>query len=214
MRSYTPGMSADESDTLARTVEECLAQLAAGDDSARERILEACDRRLRGLAHRLLGGFARVRRWDDTDDVSQNAALRLYRALGETVPRTARELMGLMALQVQRELLDLARKHRGPTSYAANHGTNVRLDDEGAVFLVDEVADQSTGPDPLRGRWEAFHAAVDGLPDEEREVFRLVWYLGLEQDDVAKALDWSPRTVRRRWKDARDSIRRAVDVAG
>jgi DNA-directed RNA polymerase specialized sigma24 family protein len=88
------------------------------------------------------------------------------------------------------------------------------LDGEGAVFLVDEVADQSTGPDPLRGRWEAFHAAVDGLPDEEREVFRLVWYLGLEQDDVAKALDWSPRTVRRRWKDARDSIRRAVDVAG
>lgn len=214
MRSYTPDMSADESDTLARTVDKCLAQLAAGDDSARERILEACDRRLRALAHRLLGGFARVRRWDDTDDVSQNAALRLYRALGDTVPRTARELMGLMALQVQRELLDLARRHGGPTSYAANHGTNVRLDGDEAVFLVDEVADPSTGPDPLRGRWEAFHAAVDGLPDDEREVFRLVWYLGLEQDDVAKALDWSPRTVRRRWKDARDSIRRAVDVPG
>jgi glycine/D-amino acid oxidase-like deaminating enzyme len=36
----------------------------------------------------------------------------------------------------------------------------------------------------------------------------------LNHEEVAKALDWSSRTVRRRWKDARDSIRRAVDVAG
>lgn len=204
-------MGSDEPDALPRVVETCLTQLAQGDDSARERILEACDRRLRTLAHRLLGGFQWLRRWDDTDDVSQNAALRLYRALAETVPRTPRELMGLMALQVQRELLDLARKHAGPTSYAANHGTNVRLADEGLVFLVDEAADGATVSDPLAGRWDAFHTAVDELPDEEREVFRLVWYLGLEQDDVAATLGCSPRTVRRRWKDARDRIRRAVE---
>ena len=205
-------MPSEAPDALLKTVESCLAQLARGDDTARERILEACDRRLRQLAHRLLGGFHAVRRWDDTDDVSQNAALRLYRALSGTVPRSARELMGLMALQIQRELLDLARKHAGPTSYAANHETNVRLADEGFVFIVDEAADPAASTSgALPGRWDAFHAAVEALPAEEREVFRLVWYLGLEQDEVATTLGCSSRTVRRRWKDARERIRRAVD---
>ena len=73
-----------------------------------------------------MGKFARVRRWDNTDDVSQNAALRLYRALGDTVPDSPRGLMCLMATVIQRELLDLARKHAGAMSYAANHGTNIR----------------------------------------------------------------------------------------
>ena len=97
----------------------CLEQLHAGDDVARGEILALCDARLRELSHRLLGKFAKVRRWDDTDDVAQNAALRLYRALADTVPDSPRGLMGLMSTQIQRELIDLARKHSGPMSYAA-----------------------------------------------------------------------------------------------
>lgn len=199
-------------DGLTEIVEGCLRDLAAGDDSARHRILEVCDRRLRALAHRLLGGFGRVRRWDDTDDVSQNAAIRLYRALGDMVPGSARELLGLMALQIQRELLDLARKHAGPTSFAANHETNVRLGVDGPVFFVDEAEDaEGAVPDALHGRWEAFHAAVEALPAEEREVFRLVWYLGLEQDEAATTLGCSTRTLRRRWKDAKERIRATLE---
>lgn len=205
----------DTEDRLIEIVDSCLRDLAAGDDSARHRILEACDRRLRALSHRLLGGFRRVRRWDDTDDVSQNAAIRLYRALGDTVPASARDLLGLMALQIQRELLDLARKHAGPTSFAANHETNVRFGDDGPVFFVEEAAAPEAGAgDHLHGRWEAFHAAVESLPPEQREVFRLVWYLGLEQDEAATTLGCSSRTVRRHWKEAKDRIRAALDTGG
>jgi DNA-directed RNA polymerase specialized sigma24 family protein len=68
---------------LPPTVADCLLDLAAGDDSARARILELCSERLRLLAHRMLNRFPAVRRWEDTDDVFQNAALRLYRCLGE-----------------------------------------------------------------------------------------------------------------------------------
>jgi len=201
--------------SIPSTVEGCLQRLARGDLSAREPILEACDERLRSLAHRLLGGFPAVRRWTDTDDVSQNAALRLYRALGATVPGSVRELMGLMALQIQRELLDLARQHAAPGSYAANHDTNARLGTDGLMFLVDEATAPVSHPgDPLAQRWETFHAAVESLPEDEREVFRLVWYLGLGQEDAAAALGCSSRTVRRRWKDARESIRRLVEAAG
>lgn len=184
-----------------------LSQLAAGDDSARAKLLEICDERLRELAHRLLGKFAKVRRWDNTDDVAQGAAMRLYRALGETVPDSPRGFMGLMATVIQRELLDLARKHAGPMSYAANHGTNVLDGTDGGVLIVEEAADARELDEELPlDRWEAFHAAVESLPEEHREVFKLVWYLGLDQQAAAEALETSVSTVGRRWREAREMI--------
>jgi len=189
----------------------CLERLAAGDDSARDEILEVCNERLRELSSRLLGKFARVRRWDNTDDVAQNAALRLYRALGETVPDSVRGLMGLMAVQIERELIDLARKHAGPMSYAANHGTNVRDGTDGDVFLVDEAEDAPEKHDEIPlSRWESFHAAVENLPEEHREVFKLVWYLGTDRETAAKTLNSSVRTVGRRWLEAREMVAEAL----
>jgi RNA polymerase sigma-70 factor (ECF subfamily) len=203
---------ADEAQ-LDAVLSGCLARLANGDKSAREEILEVCNDRLRKLSSRLLGKFAKVRRWDNTDDVAQNAALRLYRALGETVPESPRGLMGLMAVQIERELIDLARKHAGPMSYAANHGTNVREGTNGDVYLVDEAEDAGDSDEeevPLE-RWEKFHAAVEGLPEEHREVFRLVWYLGADRETAAKNLGMSVRTVGRRWQEAREMVAKAIE---
>ena len=204
-------MATDSPHDLVVGLDAYLKKLAAGDDRARGDILAICDARLRELSHRLLGNFAKVRRWDNTDDVAQNAAIRLYRALAETVSDSTRGLMGLMITQIQRELLDLARKHSGPMSYAVNHGTNVRRDSHGEVVLVEEAADPGeTNEEIPIDRWEQFHAAVEALPDEQREVFKLVWYLGLEQQAVADTLVISPRTVARRWHEARETIRRTV----
>ncbi len=207
---------ADEAQ-LDAVLSGCLLRLAKGDNSARDEILEVCNERLRKLSSRLLGKFARVQRWDNTDDVAQNAALRLYRALGETVPESPRGLMGLMAVQIERELLDLARKHAGPMSYAANHGTNVREGTSGGdVYLVEEAEDPGESSDeeiPL-ARWESFHRAVENLPPEHREVFRLVWYVGADRETAAKALDSSVRTVGRRWLEAREMVAQALSEEG
>jgi RNA polymerase sigma factor (sigma-70 family) len=202
-------------DSLEKALASRLTALRDGDDSAREKILEICDSRLRALSHRLLGKFATVRRWDNTDDVAQQAAMRLYRALGQVVPEDPRGLMALMATTIQRELLDLARKHAGPMSYAANHGTNI-LDggdgSNGSAFVVDEAEDRSEIDEEIPlDRWEHFHAAVEALPEENREVFKLVWYLGLDRQSVANALGISLRTAGRRWREAMGSITRALD---
>ena len=69
----------DEASQLAA----CLERLASGDLAARDEIIELCGGRLRVLASRMLSRFPTVRRWDDTDDVFQNAAMRLHRALGD-----------------------------------------------------------------------------------------------------------------------------------
>lgn len=190
-------------------VGECLNRLAAGDLTARDQLIELCSERLRLLTHKLLARYPGVRRCDDTDDVFQDAIMRLHRALGDLAAKgeSPRSLMALGAIQIHRQLLDLARRAASPMSYAANHGTNV-FDAGGRPQHVVEAA---AAPDEPLDNWERFHAAVEGLDPNAREVFRLVWYLGADQKTVAAVLDCCERTVKTRWRQARDAVKAALD---
>jgi RNA polymerase sigma-70 factor (ECF subfamily) len=97
----------DSDDTISPEFAACLKQLADGDLSARDRIIELVASRLHALAHRMLGRFPGVRRWEDTDDVFQNAAMRLHRALAAMQFESPRSIMALAATQLHRELIDL-----------------------------------------------------------------------------------------------------------
>lgn len=181
-----------------------LERLAAGDLAARDRILELSIDRLRLLARRMLGRFPAVRRWDQTDDVLSGALMRLHRALGALRPGSPRSLMALAVTALKRELLDLARHHAGPRSYAANHDTNAGPDGRLRVEAAGAAADRDD-------RWTAFHDAIAALPEPQREVFGLVWYLGADQRRVAEVMGCSERTVKSRWHDARLAVRQALD---
>lgn len=191
------------------SLDKCLAALAAGDLAARDRIIELCADRLRLLAHRMIRRFPTVRRWDDTDDVFQNAVMRLHRALGEVTLESGRSVMALAATQLHRELIDLARRHAGPQSHAANHATNSMPRDAGGISGPQQV-DQVEAVDPTLDRWSRFHEAIAALPDEQRETFHLVWYVGADQRTIAALLECSPRTVKYRWRQAREAVRAAL----
>jgi RNA polymerase sigma-70 factor (ECF subfamily) len=187
----------------------CLERLARGEPEARDELIAiACDR-MRGLAHRMLRTFPTVRRWDETEDVVQNAAMRLYRALGDTVPRDARGFSGLASLQIRRELLDLAKKYAGPESFAANQETNCRFRDGAYRAKIDDAQDRTESSDQLE-RWTRLHEAAATLPEEERELFHLVWYLGMQQEAVSTLLGCSVRTIKRRWESAKSLLADAV----
>jgi RNA polymerase sigma-70 factor (ECF subfamily) len=204
-------MDSDPDSTISPALAECLDRLAAGDLSARDRIIELCSGRLRTLASRMLSRFPNVRRWDDTDDVFQNAALRLHNALGRMQIDSPRAIMALAATQVHRELIDLARRHAGPASYAANHGTNAGGSSTGPSDESPRHVDRLAAPDEPLDRWAVFHEAIQNLPAERRELFQLVWYLGADQKTIATLLDCSERTVKYRWRAAREAIRAALD---
>src|SRR5262249_56346137 len=75
-------------------------------------------------ARRMLRRFPAVHRWEQTDDVLQNAQLRLLRALQAVTPDSTRAFFGLAAEQIRRELLDLARRYaRGPKGSPGNPQT-------------------------------------------------------------------------------------------
>jgi RNA polymerase sigma-70 factor (ECF subfamily) len=115
----------------------------------------------------------------------------------------------LATLQIRRELVDLARKHRGPESYAANHESNSTVVDSEVVMRVSYAADPYVH-DPGVERWAAFHEAAAALPSGEREVFELAWFLGAEQVEVADHLGCSVRTVKRRWDAIKQTLRDAL----
>jgi DNA-directed RNA polymerase specialized sigma24 family protein len=128
-----------------------------GDEQARNRLVAHACERLRRLTSRMLQGYPGVRRWEETDDVLQNALLRLCRALEGTTPESVRHFYNLAALQIRRELIDLARHHLGPQGHGSKHytdGSGRAADDKGGA--LSEAADGSGGPASLEA-WSNFH---------------------------------------------------------
>lgn len=184
-----------------------LIELAAtGDDAARDALLDHACERLVKLTRKMLNGYPNLRRWEQTDDVCQNAMLRLHRALERVEIESVRHFFNLAAVQIRRELLDLAKHHFGPHGGGANHHTNGHpADDEGGSV-------HSTPHEPTSlEQWSEFHSEVEKMPDEEREVFDLLWYEGLSQEEAAQALGMSLRTLKRRWQAARLKLYEAMD---
>jgi RNA polymerase sigma-70 factor (ECF subfamily) len=151
-----------------------------------------------------------VRRWEETDDVLQNALLRLHRALREVALPSARDFFRLAALQIRRELLDLARHHYGPHGLGAHHASRAAAHAaDGSQPPAHEPAAHSHEPGRLAA-WTEFHTQAGALPDDEREVFDLLWYQGLSQAEAATILGISERTVKRRWQAARLALHQAL----
>lgn len=193
----------DFNETLVRDIAECLDRLAKGDESARKRIIELCMDRLHLLVHRMLEKFPNVKRWEEDDDVFQEAAMRLYESLRKMSLASPRDVIAIAVTQIKRVLLDMARHYGGPMSHAANHVSV-------AGEVDDAVLHAAARRQPNLERWTAFHEAVHRLPPHLREVFELVWYMGADQQTVSEIVGKSTRTVKRYWQEARDSVRKAM----
>ncbi|HXY36112.1 MAG TPA: sigma-70 family RNA polymerase sigma factor [Planctomycetaceae bacterium] len=174
---------------------------AAGDVAARDRLLERAGQRLLALTRRMLRGYPHLRRWEQTDDVFQNAVLRLYRSLGDVRPESVARFFGLATTQIRRTLIDLARHHFGPEGAAARHHSDVagnRSDQRHDFPLV-----QADEPPETVDAWARFHEAVEALPHDEQEVFSLIWYGEATQKEAAELLGVTERTILRRLVRAR-----------
>ncbi len=184
-------------------IQGCIDRLRGGDESARAALLRCAADRLARLARKMLKGYPGVSRWEQGDDVAQNALIRLDRALRAVTPPTARDFFRLAAAQVRRELIDLARRYRGPQGPGAHHATWAGRGGsaEGAA-LTAEASESTYDPGRLAALAE-FHAAVAALGEADRDLFDLLWYQGLTQAEAAALLGITERTVNSRWLAAR-----------
>lgn len=185
---------------------QLLIERATDDAAARSALLDhTCDRLMR-LTRKMFHRYPALRRWEQTDDVYQQAVVRLYRALADVKPESVRHFFNLATVMIRRTLLDLAKHHLGPHGQATNHHTDSQPGDEEGGSLHDR-AEQPANLE----EWSAFHVQVEALPDEEKEVVGLLFYEGLTQQEAASVLGVSLRTVKRRWLSARCLLRQFLN---
>jgi RNA polymerase sigma-70 factor (ECF subfamily) len=166
---------------------DLLRRVGQGDAAARAELIERCQERLRIRVSQMLSRFPRVRRTEGTSDVLQEVLLDLSQSLLQIAPRDMRHFLGLAGQRIRWKLLDLARRPREIAAACAGPAE----------------AEQTTYDPPKLAQWAEIHEYVQRLPDEERELFDLIFYQGVPQPLVAEMLHMPYRTLKRRWQEAR-----------
>ena len=180
-------MSADQTTFV---VQRYLDELAAG--SPAEPLVRALLARAVGRLHQLCATllyrhYPRLTRPPlnlQAEEMLSAVVERLLKAMREERPATARRFFALACQHMRSELNDMAR----------------RLDEQPAVAqLPDEslpaaaVSGSGLSTDARR-----IMAAIDGLPEDEREAFDLVRIQGMSQAEAAEVIGVSVMTVNRR----------------
>jgi len=184
----------EETVLLKRGIE----QLSAGDTSVRGELLNIACQRLMRLTSRLRREFDGISESErSTEEVFENASLRLYQALHDTPIKDVRHFYRLAALQIRRELVDLCR--------------HCQDFEPGSLERSDGL--ERTSVEELR-HWAQFHDSVDALPEPQREVFELIWYHEMNREEAAELLGVPLGEVRRLWRSARLSLHDSLGDGG
>ena len=180
-------------------IQRCIDRLRTGDPSRATSCYLRLERLTR-LTRKMLRDYPGVRRWEQTDDVLQNALLRLCRALDDVQPPTVPDFFRLAALQIRRELIDMARRYSapagwGPTSLAPT-GRSRR------PRRTPTRPDTTRDPDRL-AIWTGFHLAAEALAEEERRGVRLALLPGADTGRGGRGSGCLRGHHRGRWRPAR-----------
>lgn len=188
-------------DAFSERLGTVLDRHIAGDATARPELISLFCDRIVLLSRHALRSYPGVARWEDTDDIAQNVSLRLWQSLKDVYPPTPSDFVRFTAVQIRRELLDMARKYAGPEGLNTNHKSI------GSRIYHSSFGGTDDTHEPIHlAAWAEFHVAVNALPDDERATFDLLWYQGLSQPQAATLLDLSERTIRRRWRTGRARV--------
>ena len=132
-----------------------------------------------------------------TDELLSAVVERLIKAMREAKPNSVRQYFALAGQHMRWELNDLAR----------------RLDSERIAGTIDEnfIADMAPSDSQLSDLCKQIFEEIDALPVERREVFELVRIQGLPVSDVARILNVTEVTVRRRLSRALSGLTSIFD---
>jgi RNA polymerase sigma-70 factor (ECF subfamily) len=126
----------------------------------------------------------------ETDELLGGVVAGLLNALRTTRPSTVRQFFALANQHIRWQLNDLARRLDERPAAAALA--------ESGVAAPPASTTSGLGPDGRR-----MLGAIEGLPEDEREVFDLVGIQGLTHGEVAAVVGVSEKTVQRRLNRAR-----------
>jgi RNA polymerase sigma factor (TIGR02999 family) len=184
-------------ETSPGEVTRLLEAAVAGDSDAMERLVPLMYEDLRRVARRQLdreGGGHTLQ----TTALVHEAYLKLA---GGMVSATSRaHFLAIAARAMRQVLVDYARRRK-----AAKRGGGVI-----SVTLGDEPTPVDTSAEELL----ALDEALQQLDPRQRQVIECRFFGGMEEKDIAAALNVSERTVRRDWVKARAWLYQALYPGG
>jgi RNA polymerase sigma-70 factor, ECF subfamily len=153
---------------------ELAHRFSSGDDESVRAVYERYGRAVHTVAYSI------VRNAATAADVVQATFVKAWRAAGTFNPE--RDLGPWLYTIARRQAIDTLRRER-------------RVEP-----AEPEVIDVVELPPSLESAWEAWEVrlAVDQLPDDEREVVRLAWFVGLSHPEIADQLAVPVGTVKSR----------------
>lgn len=165
-------------------------------------LIQYSKNRLRLLAHRLFANESQLSRWEQTDDVVQNAMMDLCNTLRREKPTTKNSFFALAFTIIRHKILDMARSLRRENADALyhHHTTGAAIDSDVPRLWEGETpatADRSI----------LLQEAVESLPDREKTVIELCYFGEMTSEIAAETLGVSVRTLREIKRSARLKIR-------
>jgi RNA polymerase sigma-70 factor (ECF subfamily) len=153
---------------------ELAHRFSRGDDESVRAVYQRYGRAVHTVAYSI------VRDTSTAADVVQATFVKAWQAAGTFNPE--RDLGPWLYTIARRQAIDTLRRERRIEPAAT------------------EVVDTVELPPSLESTWEAFQVrlAVDQLPDDEREVVRLAWVLGLSHPEISERLGVPIGTVKSR----------------
>lgn len=184
---------------------DCVARHRNGDPRGMHELICRSSKRLEKIARKMLRAFPYANKLAQSEDVLQEALIKLSNSLHEVTPKNVPHFFNLAASKIRFQLLDLTREYRrrfgtGMVLSLASADEGSRINDlnpgDGSFEIAEELE-----------RWEEFHRAVDMLEGHPRRVFQLTYYGGWNQIQVSELLGCSERQTRRYLGEASEQIR-------
>ena len=177
-----------------------LEKLRNNDKDAKNAIIVYTLDRLERVSRRMFHKFPVLQESEETGDILHMLVLKLDKALSHDTPNSVSGYFALVNLNLNWILKGIARKIKASEGFVWN----------GMNDVLNQVTDPYSGP-VNNLDWVEFFELLEMLPQENREIFDLIWLQGLNQKQTAMILGISLRTVIRRWIKTKLEIRRLMD---
>ncbi|MEQ1630864.1 MAG: sigma-70 family RNA polymerase sigma factor [Planctomycetota bacterium] len=172
-----------------------------GDDEAARSLVELLHRPILGVCHRFLGPRFR----EQIEDIAQDVFLKIFRALPQFDPSRARFTTWVYTF-VRNHCFDVLKKRRLPTSSLSP----VDADDTDRELRDDR--ERSPGRNlENRELGDRIQQAIQALGEDQRMVFVLREYEGLDYAAIAVATGVSEGTVKSRLFRAKEALRARLE---
>lgn len=175
---------------------QLVARLRSGDEAALAEFVEANRHALMGFLHARIG--AHLAKKVEAEDILQDASLEAIRSLDKAPLESWDPLHWLFQI-CERKIIDAHRRFFASQKRDASREAAIPDHSEAAGGLANLLAASMTTPSAAFSRDQRqlqVLAALDTLPEDQREALRLRYLVGLPSKEIAQKLGKTDGAVR------------------